>query len=155
MVSVDWTRELMPPSDVRDNLVRGIASQVSGLLAQKRRCWQTDWAKPDDRILGQYIEEIWIDPEHGNSHWNCGDAGVASDAVQRVQAIINGKESRTAKYRGVCKIVWLLIVAEGRISSWFAPHEEFDHAIFPSSFDRVFAFDVFRNQVRELTIRPI
>lgn len=158
-VSVFWTPERKPPREARDSLVKGIVSVVSDLLAQERASWRTpwrpDWEKSSDRILGQYLGEIWISRASGPSSWVCADGGAVGGDVQRAQAAINGKELHVAQYRSICGNVWLLIVAEIPISSYFSPDEDFDGAIFSTSFDRVFILDVFRNRVRELALKPV
>jgi hypothetical protein len=161
-VSVFWTPDRRFSSETRESLVKGIVKVVSNLLTQDEVSWRTpwrpDWEKSDDRILGQYIGEIWIARRgRGSSAWTCADGGAVGGDVQRLQATINGKEPNVAKYRGDrgSGIVWLLIVAEARISSYFSPDEDFDQSIFHTSFDRVFVLDVFRHQVRELRVEPL
>lgn len=135
----------------------GIVEIVSDLIAKGQQRWLPDWSKFGNELINQYLSDIWIHLSgQTENNWTSAESGMAGRDVARVQEVINGKEPRVLAYRQRCtEGVWLLIVAELRISSYFSPDEDFDGAIFRTSFDRVFVFDVSRICVRELTVQAL
>jgi hypothetical protein len=69
------------------------------------------------------------------------------------QSVLDGKEPRIPAYRESAKTVWLLIIAEANMSIWFSPDENFEGAVYRTSFNRVFLYDEFKSRVIELKTR--
>jgi hypothetical protein len=155
-VSISWTSRRMLSADLKDAVVREIVRVVRNLLTQGEQTWRPNWLKSEDQVLGMHIGDISVNrPTRGPNNWVLFDAGMVGGDIERVQATISGKEPRLAKYRTSCINVWLLIVADIAISTYFSPDADFDTAVFTSDFDRVLMFDIFKNQVRELRLASI
>lgn len=104
------------------------------------------------------IEAIWIHnvPEWG-ALWSVARSTTVPDlTAEVVQGEIDGKEAKLESYREACDEVWLLLVVEGSAPSSHWSFERFpdDHA-FATSFDRVFLYQQFKAEVRELSLRPV
>ena len=101
------------------------------------------------------IEEIWIKkPEGRDRLWGVPRGGVVESLDSaRIQAELDLKNGRVAKYRWGCDEIWLLLVADG-----FSPatdlrlSDEVSAECFLSDFDRVFYFHNFSRRVSELKI---
>ena len=104
-----------------------------------------------------HVEEIWIKKPNGQDRlWGVPRGGVVAslDSV-RIQAELDSKNGRVAKYRSGCDEIWLLLVADG-----FSPATdlrlpaEVAAERFSSDFDRVFYFHNFNRRVDELKVTP-
>lgn len=148
-VSVSWDPHL-EHSTARNDIAEKIARKVLNMLVQGRNWWRPDWTMVEDKTLGRYVGDIWIWPNSSVCEWTSAESGTAGNDVRRVQETIRGKEEWVSKYRDTCEVLWLLIVADAKISTYFSPDEDFPGAVFETTFDRVFLFDVFHSRVIKL-----
>lgn len=155
VVSVSWDPHQKFSPRTKSNVAEQIARTVIVMLANGVNWWMPDWTTTEGKSLGRHVGHIEIWPRGDQSAWTSTESGTGGGDVCRVQEIIRGKEALVSKYRETCTNVWLLIVAEGHLSTFFSPDEDFPNAVFDASFDQVFLFDAFRNQVRHLATRAI
>ena len=127
-----------------------IASVVCELVLRGDTTWRADWKQRDRRQLCEYVFAVDAVPSRHSLQWESSCSAMVADAVQKIQEVLTGKESHVQTYRQACKTLWLLIVAEPVMSSYFSPDENFDSAVFETSFDRVFVYDGFVRRVIEL-----
>ncbi len=152
-VIVMWTPDLRLSKHDQKALVPGIASVVRRLVARSAPSWVPDWSQAEEVVLGSRIGRIWVDRRSdGPSHWCSPEGGSPGTSAIGVREAIRGKEAKVNEYRRWCQELWLLIVAEPHFSSMFERDEEFDRAVFQTSFDRVFILDAVRGCVHELRI---
>jgi hypothetical protein len=155
VVLVSWDPHQEFSSKTKVDVAEQIARTIINMLANGMNLWLPDWTTAEGKFLGRHIGHIDIWPHCGRSVWTSAESGTGGGDVCRVQQIIRDKEARVSKYRETCNDVWLLIVADGHLSTLFSPDEDFSCAVFDTSFDQVFLFDAFRNQVRHLAKRAI
>lgn len=156
VVSVSWDPHQEFSSITKTDVAEQIARTVINMLANGVNWWLPDWTTTEGKFLGRHVSDIWIWPQCDRNEWISAESGTGGDDVCRVQQIIRGKEALVSKYRETCNNnIWLLIVAEGHLSTFFSPDEDFPSAVFDTSFDQVFLFDAFHNQVRHLATHAI
>ena len=155
LVSISWDPHQKFSSKADATVAEQIAQTVNGMLANGVQLWEPDWKTAEGKSLGRHVGSIEIWPRHAARGWVSVESGTGGDDVRRVQETIRGKEPYASKYRNACDQVWLLIVAEARFSTYFSPDEDFPRAVFETSFNRVFLFDAFHNQVRNLATRDL
>lgn len=155
VVSVSWDPHQEFSPKTKSNVAEQIAQRVTAMLANRVNWWLPDWKTTEGKSLGRHVGYIEIWPRGGQSAWTSTESGTGGGDVRRVQQIIRGKEALVSKYRKTCSNVWLLIVADGHLSTFFSPDEDFHSAVFETSFDQVFLLDAFRSQVRHLATRAI
>jgi hypothetical protein len=155
VVSVSWDPHQEFSPRTKTNVAEQIAQTVIAMLANGVDWWLPDWTTSEGKSLGRHVGYIEIWPRRDPSAWTSAESGTGGGDVYRVQQIIRGKEALISKYRETCNNVWLLIVADGHLSALFSPDEDFPCAVFDTSFDQVFLFDAFHNQVRHLATRVI
>jgi hypothetical protein len=153
VVSVSWDPHQEFSPITKADVAEKIARTVTNMLANGVNWWLPDWTTTEGKFLGRHISDISIWPKCKQSAWTSAESGTLGGDVCRIQQIIRGKEALVLKYRETCSKVWLLIVAEGHLSTFFSPDEDFSTAVFDTSFDLIFLFDAFRNQVRRLATR--
>ena len=152
-VSVSWAPHQALSLTINVGLSEQIARTVLSMLVRRTDWWQPDWSTVEGRTLGRDIGDIWIWPKSSSSEWTSAESGMVGDDVRRVQATIHGKDPFVPKYRKTCDTIWLLIVAEANISTYFSPDEDFPSAVFETAFDQVFLFDAFHGEVRTLATK--
>lgn len=115
--------------------------------------WRHNRGAPGE--IPPQIEEIWIKKPGRPDHlWGVprGSAVPFLSSAQ-IQAELDVKNGRVAKYRERCDEIWLLLTADG-----FSPAthlrlpDDVAAECFLSDFDRVFYFHNFDLQVRELAV---
>jgi hypothetical protein len=153
VVLVSWDPHQEFSSITKTDVAEQVARTIINMLANDVNLWLPDWTTPEGKFLGRHIGHIDVWPHCERSAWISAESGTGGGDVFRVQQVIRGKETLVSKYRETCDNVWLLIVAEGHLSTFFSPDEDFPSAVFDTSFDQVFVFDAFHHQVRQLATR--
>lgn len=84
-------------------------------------------------------------------HWSVPSADwMPSLDPDEIQSILRKKEQLVSDYRRAVGTVWLLIVAEGRLSSTVDVADGLTQVTFKSSFDKGFFLQLFEGRVFEL-----
>jgi hypothetical protein len=133
-------------------LSTSIAAVVSQLVRDGNTSWRPDWRVREDIILGQYLIGVDALPSKRAVLWQSSGSAMIPDPAEKLQKIIHGKASKLHGYRQSCTTVWLLIVAEPSLSTYFSPDEGFDAVVYRTPFDRVLVFDRFQHRVLPLKI---
>ena len=133
-------------------LSTSIAAIVAQLVRDRRTSWRPDWRVREDIQLGQYLAGVDARPSKGPVVWQSAGSAMIPDPAEKLQRIMDGKAAKLDGYRNSCTIVWLLIVAEPSLSTYFSPDEGFDDAVYRTAFDEVFVFDRFQHRVLSLKI---
>ena len=113
---------------------------------------QPDW--PPDPDLPNELVHLTIARLASNTpSWSAGGAGwVGGLHPGELQRVLNTKEPVVSRYRQQAPIIWLLIVAEGRLSSSVQLGEGFDMASYGSNFDRAFFLQALERRIVELRL---
>jgi hypothetical protein len=95
-------------------------------------------------MLQKYVQEVSAYSfDASESCWGSSAVAWLSGAKERLQHVLEQKESKVVQYRQFCREIWLLIVASrGWLSSmYFDDAAAALNASFVSSFDRAFLLD--------------
>jgi hypothetical protein len=133
-------------------LSTSIAAIVSQLVRDRHTGWQPNWRVREDIPLGQFLMAVDVRPSKRPVPWQAAGSAMIPDPAEKLQGVIDGKASKLDGYRHSCSTVWLLIVAEPSLSTYFSPDEGFDETVYRTGFDKVFVFDRFQHRVLSLAI---
>ena len=144
-----WGPDVQDDRMPRSLLEEKIAATVSDLVLRGESTWKPNWREPGDWFLGSYIHAVDARRSRRHVDWESAVSAAVPDDVGKIQNVLNGKEPCLGAYLESAAKIWLLIVAEPAISTWFSPDENFDGAAYRTSFDRVFLYDGFKGRVIE------
>ena len=133
-------------------LSTSIAAIVSRLARGRQTVWQPNWRVREDIQLGRFLTAVEIRALTRTALWQSAGSAMIPEPVEKLQRIIDTKASKLDGYRRLCATVWLLIVAERSLSTYFSPDEGFDKNVYSTAFDKIFVFDRFQHRVLSLTI---
>jgi hypothetical protein len=137
---------------VASYLSDAIAAIVTTLVRNNGRNWRRDWRRREDMALGRYLFAVDVKPARCRVQWESAGSATIPDPIDKLQNILDGKAAKLAGYRKSCRSVWLLIVADPSLSTYFSPDEEFEAAVYRTAFDKVCVFDRWKGEVLSLQL---
>lgn len=140
----EWTKKRVPV------LAAKVAQIVSNNLPPEgeSRLLENPWL---NRTHFPYeIEMIDIRNYRGikKPHWHCPEGGAVPELpINQLQETIDRKNERLPRYRQTVPEVWLVIIYDLGMSSWFDSTTATLNHRYKSQFDRTFLFNWFRQSV--------
>jgi len=110
-----------------------------------------EYSSLSDEIAAIRINRI---EEFTENDWHNSYGDFICDCTpERIQQIINKKNTKVSNYRGSFSSLWLLIVSVWELSSAAKITEETLNFRYTSNFDRVFLFDITNGRIEELNTK--
>jgi len=156
-VSVHVTGEKVFTRSNRQRFASALADVVAANVPQANELQEVENDCNNPAAFPYEIDSILILRNRAltRNYWNAGKAGfILEDFTDRLQAVIDQKESRIGGYDTDCSELWLLIVAENdNPSAAFDPSPATLSHSYTSSFHRVFILNLFQRKVSDLKIK--
>lgn len=156
IVAVNWNQSAAPSRKDRPTLAGQLVDVVIKNMPRVDAWIEIEQDGDPGCALPSIIDSIKIQrfAVHKSSYFfSPRSAFLFPCSIDQLQAVISGKDSKFTAYAGMCKSLFLLIVAEGRAtSSWCQiPQEASDHQ-YKSIFDRVFFLNLISSGITELSV---
>lgn len=138
----------------RDHIVNELVKLVSAHVPESEGSVTVElWREAGNSLPWIRVVRLFRADFLTKHHWAVPDSGwVQMDFSPELQAAIDAKNSRHARYTQHCDECWLLIVASGgRPSGLFAPSAETRNHVYKSLFARTLFMEAFGGALMELT----
>lgn len=155
-VAVHFNDSVSITKDVRERIVEQLVTLVSTHLPEREGSITVELSQqPRNSLPWVHSVRIFRSPILTRHHWWVPEAGwVQMEFSSELQAAIDAKSPRYARYRSHCDECWCLVVASGgRPSGLFEPSDETRNYVYRSPFERTFFMEVFSGKLIELMTR--
>jgi hypothetical protein len=152
IVSIIWSAGV----EINKGLVDRISDNLKSLIFNKipeigESVELEEYGSLSDEIAAIRIYRI---EEFTENDWHNSYGDFICDCTpERIQQIINKKNTKVSNYRGSFSSLWLLIVSVCELSSAAKITEETLNFRYTSNFDRVFLFDITNGRIEELNTK--